>query len=62
MTRSDAEYIEAVRKHTPASTRNVAEEVGVTRQGADYRLRKLESAGEIRSERIGNSLAWFLSE
>ncbi|UPM42859.1 winged helix-turn-helix transcriptional regulator [Halocatena salina] len=62
MTRSDEDYIEAVKKHSPASTREVAEEVGVTRQGADYRLRKLESEGQVRSERIGNSLAWFLSK
>lgn len=62
MTRSDEEYIGAVEKHSPASTRDVAEEVGVTRQGADYRLRKLESEEKVRSERIGNSLAWFPSK
>lgn len=52
------EYLEAVREHEPASTREVAESLGITRQGADYRLRQLKDKGLVESKQIGNSLAW----
>jgi len=56
----EEDYIDAVRKHEPAATREVAEEVGVTRQGADYRLRQLEDDGLVSSKMAGNSLVWFV--
>ncbi len=56
------DYLEAVREHEPAATSEVAEAVGVTRQGADYRLRKLEEDGLVRSKMVGNSLVWFVNE
>lgn len=59
---SDEEYLEAVREHEPAATTEVADEVGVARQSADYRLRRLENEGRVRSTRIGNSLAWSVTE
>lgn len=59
---SDDEYLDAVREHEPAATSEVAETVGVARQSADYRLRQLEDEGMVRSKRIGNSLAWSLTE
>ena len=60
--RDEGEYLSAVREHEPASTREVAEEVGVTRQGADYRLRALEEDGLVRKKKAGNSLIWFVVE
>lgn len=60
--RDAAEYVEAVREFEPATTAEVASEVGVTRQGADYRLRRLESDGLVRSKLAGNSLIWFVGE
>lgn len=55
------EYLTAVRANEPASTLEVAEAVGVTRQGADARLRKLEDEGLVESKKIGNSLAWSVA-
>lgn len=54
------EYVEAVRKHEPAATSEVADEVGVTRQGADYRLRQLEEKGLVRKKKIGPALVWMV--
>lgn len=62
MTRSADEYLEAISEHEPASTKEVADAVGVTRQGADYRLRRLEEDGLVTSAKIGNSLAWSVVE
>lgn len=59
---SDEEYLDAVREHEPAATSEIADEVGVARQSADYRLRQLEADGKVTSKRIGNSLAWRLTE
>lgn len=58
----ESAYFDAIRSNTPASTKKIAEAVGVTRQGADYRLRKLQEEGKVESEMIGNSLLWKLPE
>jgi predicted HTH transcriptional regulator len=58
----EEDYLEAIRAHSPASTTEIAEEVGVTRQGADYRLRQLEEDGKVKSMMKGNSLLWTLEE
>lgn len=58
---SDEEYINAVHKHEPAATKEVAETVGVARQSADYRLRQLDDDGLVNSKKIGNSLAWTVA-
>lgn len=60
MAHPEEDYLEAVRKYEPAATSEVAESVGVTRQGADYRLRQLEEDGLVRSKMAGNSLVWFV--
>lgn len=57
---SDDEYLEAVRKNEPAGTSEVAKAVGVERQSADYRLRKLEEEGPVESKMVGNSLVWMV--
>lgn len=59
---SDEDFLEAVAKLEPASTREIAEAVGCSRRNADVRLRKLEEAGEIRKKKVGNSLTWFSAE
>jgi DNA-binding MarR family transcriptional regulator len=58
----EREYLDAVRELEPAGTSEVAERVGVERQSADYRLRKLEESGRVRSKKIGNSLAWLIED
>ncbi|WP_122089733.1 winged helix-turn-helix domain-containing protein [Halalkalicoccus subterraneus] len=57
---SDDEFVAAVHAHEPAATSEVANELGVTRQNADQRLRKLDEAGRVRRKKIGASLVWFL--
>jgi hypothetical protein len=57
-----ARYIEAVHDHEPAATSEIADAVGVTRQGADYRLRSLEEDGRVTSTMVGNSLAWMTAD
>ncbi len=56
---SDEEVIEAVQKHEPAATSEVAEELNIERQSADYRLRNLYEEGSIDMKKIGASLVWF---
>lgn len=59
---SDEAYLDAVREFEPAATSEIAAAVGVVRQSADYRLRKLEDEGKVTSKKIGNSLAWSLAD
>lgn len=61
VTHPEGDYLDAVRQHSPASTREVAEAVGVTRQGADYRLRQLREEGKVRSKTVGRELIWMLA-
>ncbi|MFC7135353.1 MULTISPECIES: winged helix-turn-helix transcriptional regulator [Salinibaculum] len=61
-THSDKEVIDAVRKHTPAGTQEVAEELGIARQSADYRLRKLLDEGRVSKKKVGNSLVWSVEQ
>jgi len=58
----DGEFLTAVADKGPAGTKEIAETVGVTRQNADQRLRRLEEEGTVTSKKIGNSLAWMLAE
>jgi len=60
MAHDEEDYVEAVRENTPATTQDVADAVGVTRQGADHRLRTLEESGVVASRMIGNSLVWSI--
>ena len=57
---TDEEIVDAVRENEPAGTSEVAEAVGVERQSADYRLRKLEEEGSVESKMVGNSLVWMV--
>jgi len=60
VTHPEEHYLEAIRENRPASTKEIADTVGVTRQGADYRLRQLEGEGKVNSKMVGNSLVWLL--
>lgn len=60
--REDDEVIDAVCEHEPAATKEVAEELDMARQSADYRLRKLEDEGRVESKMVGNSLVWMVVE
>ena len=55
---SDEEVVDAVARAAPVGTSDVAEELGLTRQAADYRLRRLREAGRVEADTIGGSLAW----
>lgn len=56
---TDDEILAAVRAHEPAATSEVADEIGMTRQGADRRLRQLRDHGRVNSKKIAASLVWF---
>lgn len=56
---TDDDVVAAVRAHEPAATSEVANELGIARQSADYRLRKLRDAGRVSSKKIAASLVWF---
>ncbi|CAM2991758.1 MULTISPECIES: FaeA/PapI family transcriptional regulator [Halobacterium] len=55
---TDEEVLEAVRTHEPAGTKEVADELGIARQSADYRLRSLLDEGRVSKKKVGNSLVW----
>jgi predicted ArsR family transcriptional regulator len=59
-TASEQEVIEAIQTHSPAATSEVADELDMTRQGADARLRRLHEAGVVDKKKIGASLVWFV--
>lgn len=59
---SDDEILEAVRTHEPAATSEVADELGIARQSADYRLRQLLDRGDVERKKIGASAVWFIPE
>ncbi|ELY76174.1 winged helix-turn-helix transcriptional regulator [Natrinema pallidum] len=59
---TDEEVFNAVRKHEPAGTKEVADELGIARQSADYRLRRLLDNGRVSKKKVGNSLVWSAEE
>lgn len=61
-TRTDSEVLDAVEVHGPASTSEVADELDLTRQAADYRLRRLQEENRVGSKKIGGSLAWTVTD
>ncbi|RLM62558.1 helix-turn-helix domain-containing protein [Halorubrum sp. Atlit-26R] len=62
MAHSEEAYLDAVRENEPATTQQVADAVGVTRQGADYRLRELREEGLVDGEMLGNTLIWTVTD
>jgi predicted transcriptional regulator len=55
---ADADVLVAVRNHNPAATSEVADDLGIARQSADYRLRKLAEEGQVHRKKIGASAMW----
>lgn len=55
---ADRDVLAAVRDHNPAATSEVASDLGIARQSADYRLRKLADEGRVRQKKIGASAVW----
>jgi len=58
---SDQEFSDAVYRLTPAGTSEVAEFVGMSRQAAEYRLKKLEDERRIWSKKVGPTRVWVHS-
>ena len=54
------DVVAAVRAHDPAATSEIGDELGVSRQAADRRLRRLRDDGRVSSKKIGASLVWFM--
>lgn len=59
---SESELLDAVAELEPAGTSDIGESVGMTRQGADFRLRRLEEQGKVRSKKVGPTLVWMVSD
>lgn len=59
---SDADFLRAVEKHSPASTSEVADEVGCTRRNADMRLKRLAEEGKVKRKKIAATQVWSLAE
>ena len=57
---TDGDVVAAVRAHDPAATSEIGDELGVSRQAADRRLRRLRDDGRVSSKKIGASLVWFM--
>lgn len=45
-------------KYDPAGTQKIADELGIARQSADYRLRNLEKEGKLSVKKVGETLVW----
>jgi len=53
---SDEEYVDAVGKHEPAGTRDIANELGVDVETARLRLIDLASKNKLEQSRAGKTL------
>lgn len=58
----DDAFLQAVKEHEPASTKEVADAVGCSRRNADVRLKRLAEDGVVRSKLVGNSLTWLYNK
>lgn len=56
---SDEQLEQAVRDHSPASTSEVAEVVGCTRQLADTRLKELVESTDLKHKQIAKVSVWY---
>ena len=59
---TDGEVVKAVEQNDPAGTTEVADELGIARQSADYRLHRLLDDGRVSKKKVGNSLVWSIDE
>ena len=59
----DSDFISAIQaRDGMAGTSEIAETVGCTRRTAYTRLQSLESDGQIKSRKVGNSLLWSVED
>jgi len=56
---SDEQFEQAVRENSPASTSEVAETVGCTRQLADTRLKELVESTDLKHKQIAKVSIWY---
>lgn len=56
---TDQDFTDAVAAHSPASTSEIAEQVGCERQTADGRLKELAEEGEIQRKQIAKVTVWY---
>ncbi|TKX44080.1 HTH domain-containing protein [Halorubrum sp. SD690R] len=62
-TYSDSDFIDAIRQLGGlGGTSEIADAIGCTRRTAYTRLQSLENEGQVSSRKVGNSLAWTISE
>ena len=60
---TDGVVLAMYRTYGPAvGTSEIAEQLGVSRQAVDNRLREMETNGLVLSRKIGRSRAWWLSD
>ncbi|GAA0307013.1 winged helix-turn-helix transcriptional regulator [Halarchaeum salinum] len=57
---SDEELLSSVRSHSPAGTSEIADEVGMTRQGTQKRLDELHEQGKVNRKDIGTVVVWYI--
>jgi predicted ArsR family transcriptional regulator len=58
-TVSDTDILSAVDRHEPAATTEIAETVGMTRQGVEKRLKSLLEKEKVSRKMIGASAVWY---
>lgn len=51
-------FLDAVNELDPATTTNVADEIGCSYDLAYRRLKELEDDGDVRATRVGNTFIW----
>ena len=56
------DFLEALAELGPSGTTDISDYVGCDRRTAYLKLKSIEEAGEIRSNKVGNSLLWELDE
>ena len=56
------DVIEAVAENDPAGTTEVADELGIARRSADYRLRRLLDDERVSKKKVGSSLVWSVDK
>jgi len=53
------EVVNAVYRCTPAGTSEIAEILGISRQGAEYHLDRLEDRDRVWSKKVGPTKVWM---
>ncbi len=56
------EFLGALAELGSSGTTDIADQVGCDRRTAYLKLKSLEDKGEIRSQKVGNSILWELDE